>query len=148
MDSVLRALAIYVFLLVIFRVAGKRTMAQITVFDFVLLLIISEATQQAMIGQDFSITNAVLVITTLVGAERGLTWVQRRFKTVDRLLDGLPLVLVEDGKPFDDRLKAERIDIEEILAAARETQGLARLDQIKYAVLEQTGGISIIPKDS
>jgi uncharacterized membrane protein YcaP (DUF421 family) len=148
MDSVLRALAIYVFLLVIFRVAGKRTMAQITVFDFVLLLIISEATQQAMIGQDFSITNAVLVITTLVGAERGLTWVQRRFKTVDRLLDGLPLVLVEDGKPFDDRLKAERIDVEEILAAARETQGLARLDQIKYAVLEQTGGISIIPKDS
>jgi uncharacterized membrane protein YcaP (DUF421 family) len=148
MDSVLRALAVYVFLLVIFRVAGKRTMAQVTVFDFVLLLIISEATQQAMIGQDFSITNAALVITTLIGAERGLTWVQRRFKSVDRLLDGLPLVLVEDGKPFEDRLKQERIDISEILAAARQTQGLARLDQIKYAVLEQTGGISIIPKDS
>ncbi|MEA2486295.1 MAG: hypothetical protein QOD46_1406 [Actinomycetota bacterium] len=148
MDSVLRALAVYVFLLVIFRVAGKRTMAQVTVFDFVLLLIISEATQQAMIGQDFSITNAALVITTLIGAERGLTWVQRRFKSVDRLLDGLPLVLVEDGKPFEDRLKQERIDISEILAAARQTQGLARLDQIKYAVLEQTGGISIVPKDS
>jgi uncharacterized membrane protein YcaP (DUF421 family) len=147
MDSVLRALAVYVFLLVIFRVAGKRTMAQVTVFDFVLLLIISEATQQAMIGQDFSITNAVLVITTLIGAERGLTWVQRRYKTLDRLLDGLPLVLVEDGKPFDDRLKQERIDISEILAAARQTQGLARLDQIKYAVLEQTGEISIVPKE-
>jgi uncharacterized membrane protein YcaP (DUF421 family) len=147
MDSVLRALAVYVFLLLIFRVAGKRTMAQITVFDFVLLLIISEATQQAMIGQDFSITNAVLVISTLIGAERGLTWVQKRFKSVDRLLDGLPLVLVEDGKPFEDRLKQERIDISEILAAARQTQGLARLDQIKYAVLEQTGGISIVPKD-
>jgi uncharacterized membrane protein YcaP (DUF421 family) len=147
MDSVLRALSIYVFLLVIFRVAGKRTMAQITVFDFVLLLIISEATQQAMIGQDFSITNAILVITTLVGAERGLTWVQHRFKSVDRLLDGLPLVLVEDGKPFEDRLKQERVDISEILAAARQTQGLARLDQIKYAVLEQSGGISIVPKE-
>jgi uncharacterized membrane protein YcaP (DUF421 family) len=147
MDSVLRALAVYVFLLVIFRVAGKRTMAQVTVFDFVLLLIISEATQQAMIGQDFSITNAVLVISTLIGAERGLTWIQRRFQTVDRLLDGLPLVLVEDGKPFEDRLKQERIDISEILAAARQTQGLARMDQIKYAVLEQTGGISIVPKD-
>jgi uncharacterized membrane protein YcaP (DUF421 family) len=147
LDSVLRALAVYVFLLVIFRVAGKRTMAQITVFDFILLLIISEATQQAMIGQDFSITNAVLVISTLIGAERGLTWVQWRFKSVDRLLDGLPLVLVEDGKPLEDRLKQERIDISEILAAARQTQGLARLDQIKYAVLEQTGGISIVPKD-
>jgi uncharacterized membrane protein YcaP (DUF421 family) len=147
MDSVLRALAVYVFLLVIFRVAGKRTMAQVTVFDFVLLLIISEATQQAMIGQDFSITNAILVITTLIGAERGLTWIQRRFQTVDRLLDGLPLVLVQDGKPFEDRLKQERIDISEILAAARQTQGLARMDQIKYAVLEQTGGISIVPKD-
>jgi uncharacterized membrane protein YcaP (DUF421 family) len=147
MDSVLRALAVYVFLLVIFRVAGKRTMAQVTVFDFVLLLIISEATQQAMIGQDFSITNAVLVITTLIGAERGLTWVQRRFKKIDRLLDGLPLVLVEDGKPLEDRLKQERVDEEDILAAARQTQGLARMDQIKYAVLEQTGGISIVPKD-
>jgi uncharacterized membrane protein YcaP (DUF421 family) len=122
-------------------------MAQITVFDFVLLLIISEATQQAMIGQDFSLTNAMLVITTLIGAERGLTWVQRRYKSVDRLLDGLPLVLVEDGKPIEDRLKQERIDISEILAAARQSQGLARMDQIKYAVLEQTGGISIVPKE-
>jgi uncharacterized membrane protein YcaP (DUF421 family) len=146
-DSVLRALAVYVFLLVIFRVAGKRTMAQVTVFDFVLLLIISEATQQAMIGQDFSITNAVLVITTLIAAERCLTWVQARYKKIDKLLDGLPLVLVEDGKPFEDRLKQERVDEADILAAARQTQGLARMDQIKYAVLEQTGGISIVPKD-
>jgi uncharacterized membrane protein YcaP (DUF421 family) len=146
LDSVLRALAIYVFLLIIFRVAGKRTLAQITVFDFVLLLIISEATQQAMIGQDFSITNAVLVITTLVASERALTWVQRRFKRIDRLLDGLPLLLVEDGKPLEDRLRQERIDVSEILAAARQTQGLARMDQIKYAVLERSGGISIVPK--
>jgi uncharacterized membrane protein YcaP (DUF421 family) len=146
-DSVLRALAVYVFLLVIFRVAGKRTMAQVTVFDFVLLLIISEATQQAMIGQDFSITNAMLVITTLIAAERGLTWVQARYKKIDKLLDGLPLVLVEDGKPFEDRLRQERVGEDDILAAARQTQGLARMDQIKYAVLEQTGGISIVPKD-
>jgi uncharacterized membrane protein YcaP (DUF421 family) len=146
-DSVLRALAVYVFLLVIFRVAGKRTMAQVTVFDFVLLLIISEATQQAMIGQDFSITNAILVITTLIAAERGLTWVQARYKKIDKLLDGLPLVLVEDGKPFEDRLRQERVGEDDILAAARQTQGLARMDQIKYAVLEQTGGISIVPKD-
>ncbi|MDP9233955.1 MAG: DUF421 domain-containing protein [Actinomycetota bacterium] len=147
MDSVLRALAVYVFLLVIFRVAGKRTMAQVTVFDFVLLLIISEATQQAMIGQDFSITNAVLVITTLIAAERVLTWVQARYRKIDKLLDGLPLVLVEDGKPFEDRLRKERVNEDDILAAARQTQGLARMDQIKYAVLEQTGGISIVPKD-
>jgi uncharacterized membrane protein YcaP (DUF421 family) len=147
MDSVLRALTVYVFLLVIFRVAGKRTMAQVTVFDFVLLLIISEATQNAMIGQDYSLTNSMLVISTLIAAERGLTWVQRRFKKIGRLLDGLPLVLVEDGKPFEDRLKQERVDEEDILAAARQTQGLARMDQIKYAVLEQTGGISIVPKD-
>jgi uncharacterized membrane protein YcaP (DUF421 family) len=148
MDSVLRAIVMYVFLLAVFRVAGKRTMAQITVFDFVLLLIISEATQQAMIGQDFSITNAALVITTLIAAERGLTWVQRRYKSVDRLLDGMPLVLVEDGKPIEERMKQERIDISEILEAARVSQGLARMDQIKYAVLERSGGISIVPKDS
>ena len=66
MESVLRAAIVYVFLLVLFRLAGKRTLSDVTTFDFVLLLIISEATQQALLGEDFSLTNAFLVITTLI----------------------------------------------------------------------------------
>jgi uncharacterized membrane protein YcaP (DUF421 family) len=145
MDSVLRAMAIYAFLLLLFRVTGKRSMAQITAFDFVLLLIIGEATQQALLGDDFSIINAFIVIGTLMFLELGLSLVKGWVPKLDPLLDSTPLVIVEDGKVLDERISKERVDLNDILAAARERHGLERLDQIKFAVLERSGGISIIP---
>jgi uncharacterized membrane protein YcaP (DUF421 family) len=148
MDSVLRAVAIYVILLVIFRISGKRSLAQITTFDFVLLLIIGEATQQALLGEDFSMTNAFVVIVTLVGVDIGLSLLKGRSKTLERVMDDLPLVIVEDGRPLQARMDKARVDQSDVLTAARELQGLERMDQIKYAVLERNGGISIIPKAS
>ena len=146
MDSVLRAATIYIALMIIMRVAGKRSLAQITTFDFVLLLIIGEATQQALLGQDFSVTNAVIVIVTLVGLDIGLSLIKRHSKTIDKVLDDVPLVIVEDGVPLKDRMAKARVDEEDVLSAARHLQGLERLDQIRYAVLERSGGISIVPK--
>ena len=147
MDSVLRATAIYAFLLLIFRITGKRSMAQITGFDFVLLLIIGEATQQALLGNDFSIMNAFVVIATLMFLELGLSLVKGWVPKLDPVLDSTPLVIVEDGKVLDDRINQERVNLSDILAAAREHHGLERLDQIKFAVLERSGGISIIPRE-
>ncbi|MBC8119521.1 MAG: DUF421 domain-containing protein [Burkholderiaceae bacterium] len=146
MDSVIRAAAIYLGLMVILRFAGKRSLAQITPFDFVLLLIISEATQQAMLGRDISITNALIVVITLVMLDIGLSLLKRRSKTVDRLLEDVPLVIVEDGVALKDRMAKARVDEQDVLTAARHLQGIERLDQIRYAVLERSGGISIIPK--
>ncbi len=146
MDPVFRALTIYTVLLLLFRIAGRRTMAQMTNFDFVLLLIISEATQNAMIGNDYSVTNGVLVILTLVGADVLLSLFKQRSPRLEQWLDGLPLVIVENGRPLSDLMGRARIDEQDILSAARERQGLERMDQIKYAVLETSGGISIIPK--
>ena len=146
MDSVLRAATIYIALMIILRVAGKRSLAQITTFDFVLLLIIGEATQQALLGQDFSVTNAIIVIVTLVGLDIGLSLIKRHSKTIDKVLDDVPLVIVEDGVPLKDRMAKARVDEEDVLSAARHLQGLERLDQIRYAVLERSGGISIVPK--
>jgi uncharacterized membrane protein YcaP (DUF421 family) len=148
MDAVLRSFAIYVFLLLIFRLAGKRSLAQVTTFDFVLLLIISEATQQAMLGNDYSMSNAFLVILTLVGLDIALSFWKQRSPTVDRLLDGNPLIIVENGRPLKERMDKVRVDEAEVLAAARGLQGLERLEQIKYAVLERNGGITIIPKET
>ena len=148
MDSVLHAAAIYGFLLFIFRVTGKRSLAQITVFDFVLLLIIGEATQQALLGNDFSIINACLVIATLVTLDLGLSFAKERWPALALVIDGTPVVVVEHGRLLRDRADKERIDLNDVLAAARERHGLERLDQIKYAVLERSGGISIIPKDA
>lgn len=146
MDAVLRAVAIYVFLVVVFRISGKRTLAEVTTFDFVLLLIISEATQQALLGDDFSVTMAFLVITTLVGIDVFFSLLQRRFTPVNRLMSGLPLVLVDNGKLLDERMKKVRVEESEILHSARQTHGLESMDQVKYAVLETSGGISIIPR--
>jgi uncharacterized membrane protein YcaP (DUF421 family) len=146
MDSVLRAVAIYLSLLVIFRISGKRSLAQITTFDFILLLIISEATQQAMLGNDYSMTNAFVVILSLVGLDIGFSLLKGRLPTLERLLDDLPLVIVEDGRPLRERMDKARVDDSDVLTAARQLQGLERMEQIKYAVLERSGGISIIPK--
>lgn len=145
MESVMRAAVMYGALLVIFRIAGKRTMAQITTFDFVLLLVISEAAQPGLIGNDNSIRNSLLVIVTLVAIDIILAFWKHRWPAVERIVDGLPVVIVENGTPLKDRLDRERVDEEDILEAARKLHGLERMDQIKFAVLERAGGISIIP---
>ena len=145
MDAVLRAGLIYLFLFVVMRISGKRTLAQVTPFDFVLLLIIGEATQQGLIGDDFSATKAMLLIVTLVGIDIGISLLKRLWPRFALAVEGAPLVLVKDGKPIDDRLQGTRLDLGDVLESARSTQGLERLDQIKYAVLERDGSISVIP---
>ncbi len=146
MDAVFRAVFIYVFLLVIFRIAGERTLASLTTFDFVLLLIIAEATQQGLIGDDFSVIKAVLLISTLVALDIGLSLLKERWSGLDKALEGVPLVIVEDGRVLEDRMRRARVDVDDVLQAARERQGLESMEQIKYAVLERTGEISIVPR--
>ena len=146
MDAVLRAAIVYLALLLIFRVTGKRTMSQVTTFDLVLLLIISEATQQALLGEDFSITMSVLVVITLVGLDRLADFLGWRFPRLGRVIDGTPVVLIEHGRPLESRLHQHHIRMDEVLQQARSTQGLRRADEIDYAILERSGAISIIPK--
>jgi uncharacterized membrane protein YcaP (DUF421 family) len=146
MDSVLRGLAVYVILLVVFRISGKRTLAEVTTFDFVLLLIIAEVTQQALLGQDYSITNFVILVVTLLGFDILLSLVKQRWPRLDRLMEGRPLIIVEDGRPLRDRMNKARVDEEDILSSARQLHGLERMEQVKYAVLERNGHITIVPK--
>jgi uncharacterized membrane protein YcaP (DUF421 family) len=148
MDEVLRAIAIYAILMVIFRVAGKRSMAEVTPFDFVLLLIFSEALQSALVDKDSSLTIAMIVIITLVTLNIAMSLVKQRSFYIERLLEGVPIVVVEDGKLLKDRMDRARIDESDILEAARLSQGIDSLDQIRSAVLERSGGISIMPKQS
>lgn len=148
MDSVLRAAAIYFALLLLFKLSGRRSLSELTIFDFVLLLIIGEATQQALLGDDFSIVNAVVVIITLIGIDVGLSALKWRWPVFDLWLEGSPTIVVEHGVPLHSRLSAARLKVEDILEAAREKQGLERLEQIKYAIIERNGKISIIPSES
>ncbi|WP_027992728.1 DUF421 domain-containing protein [Sinorhizobium meliloti] len=146
MDSVVRGITIYFILLASLRLSGRRTVAQMTTFDFVLLLIIAETTQQALLGDDFSIVNATLLILTLFGVDIVLSYLKQWSPKIALFLDGTATVLIADGKVDERALRRARVNIEDILVAAREQQGLARLDQIKFAVLEADGGISIIPR--
>ena len=146
MESVIRAAAVYVILLALFRLAGNRSIGQITAFDFVLLLIISESIQEAMISNDYSMTNAFLVVVTLIGLDIMLSLWKQRSPRLEKILDGVPVLLMENGKINKHIMSKERVDESDILAAARELQGLERLDQIKHAVVEATGGITVVPK--
>jgi uncharacterized membrane protein YcaP (DUF421 family) len=145
MESVVRGLIVYVFLLVVFRLSGKRTLSEATAFDLVLLLIISETTQQAMVDNDHSMTNGALLILTLVGTDIVLSLLKQRLPALDPILDGTAVVLVRDGQILQDRLDRERVDTKDILEAARLQLGLENLDQVKLAVLERGGKISVVP---
>jgi uncharacterized membrane protein YcaP (DUF421 family) len=146
MDSVFRVALVYLFLMALFRLAGRRTLADVSPFDLVLLLIISELVQQAIVADDPSLTNALILCSTLVLLDIGLSLWKQRSPRIDRLIEGTPVLLVQHGAPIPDALRAMRIDESDILASARRSQGLERMSQIRFAVLEKNGGISIIPE--
>src|SRR5688572_28127295 len=129
MDIVIRAAVTYLFVWLVFRVAGKRTLSEMTTFDFVLLLIISETTQASLMDNDNSLTNTFLLIVTMVGLDIALSLWKQRSKSVQNLFDGVPLLILEDGIPIKERLTKERVDEGDILVAARKLRGLERLDQ-------------------
>jgi uncharacterized membrane protein YcaP (DUF421 family) len=140
MDAILRSAAVYLALLVIFRLAGRRPLSETTTFDLLLLLIISEAIQGVLVGDDYSFTQALLIVLTLVSLDVVLSWLKQRVPVVSRVVEGLPLVIVQNGEPLKDRMDRAKVGEDDVLQAARQ--------QIKYAVLERSGGISIIPQRS
>lgn len=148
MESVIRGAAIYFVLLIALRLSGRRTVAQMTPFDLVLLLIIAETTQQALLGDDFSLINAALLIIVLFSLDIGLSYVKQWAPRIGRIIDGTPTVLISDGKPDLRAFARARVSLEDVLTTARVEQGLERLDQIKAAVLEADGALSIIPQET
>lgn len=146
MNAVTRGVLVYLILLIVFRLSGKRTLSQTTPFEFVLLLIISETIQQALVGNDHSITNGLLLALTLVSLSIAMSLLKQWSPRADKLLDGLPVVLMEKGRLMRDRMDKVRVDEEDILEAGRALQAVERLDQIEYAVLERSGDVTVIPK--
>lgn len=146
MDSVLRGLAVYFGLLIIFRLAGRRSLAQMTPFDLVLALIISETLQQAMVGNDQSVVNALILVLTLVGSATLMSILKVKSVRIERLIDGLPVLAIENGKMREDRMAAMRVDPDDIMAAARELQAVEKLEDIQHVIVENSGKITVIPK--
>lgn len=148
MTSIIRATIVYVALLVIFRISGKRTLSNVTTFDFVLLLIISESIQQGLIDNDNSLTNALLLVLTLISLNIVFSIIKKRWPQADRVADGLPVIILSRGHPHEEVMKKERVGTEDIMHAARAAHGLRTLEDVEFAILESSGGISVIPRKS
>lgn len=143
--SSVRAAMIYGFVLLVLRLAGKRTMAQITTFDLVILLILSEAIQPAMVGDGSSMLNAFVIVGTLVAIDVALGVGKDRSPTLARWLDDVPTVLIREGVADEAAMRRVRVDLGDVMESARLHQGIMDRAQVRYAILERTGGISIIP---
>jgi uncharacterized membrane protein YcaP (DUF421 family) len=143
LEKVLRPLLIYIFLLLLFRLASKREMAQATLFDFLIILLISNVVQNAMIGADNSILGAVAGASVLVVLSSLLNRATAHSKKARILLEGRPVLLMRDGVIEESMMKNKAISHNDLLSAIRK-QGLGRLEDVGYAILELDGTISIL----
>jgi uncharacterized membrane protein YcaP (DUF421 family) len=146
METVLRVAFIYAFLMAALRVIGKREFGQLAPFDLVVLLLIPELFQQALVRDDFSITNAIIGVSTLLVLVFATSLVSYRSPRVARMIEGVPSVLVQHGRLIEHNLTRERVSPDEVLGAVHRN-GLERLAQVKWAILGADGKISVIPWD-
>jgi uncharacterized membrane protein YcaP (DUF421 family) len=147
MDIVLRSAVIFVFVMIVVRLLGRRELSKMEPFDLLILVVIADFVQQGVTQQDYSVTGAVLAVGTFGLLIVATSWLSWRFPRTRPLLDGNPVVLVEDGKPIMDNLRRERISIEELAAQAR-LQQIASMGTVRWAILETSGDISFIPKSA
>ena len=145
MDSVIKAAVVYFALWAIIRISGRRTLGEMSAFDLVLFMIIGGSTQRAITGQDYSLTNALLLVATFIVIDIALSLVELKSPFMRRVFNGMPMILVENGTLMGARLRRARITEENILESARKLHGLERIDQIKFAILEAAGDITIVP---
>jgi uncharacterized membrane protein YcaP (DUF421 family) len=147
MDIVLRSLVLFVVLVVLMRVIGRRELSSMEPFDLVVLIVVGDLVQQGVTQQDYSVTGAVLSVGTFGVLTVFVSWISFRFPRVRPVLDGRPVVLLEDGRPIEDNLRRERITLEELAAQGR-VHGIEKLERVKWAVLETGGQVSFIEKSS
>jgi len=145
MDLVLRATVIFFFLLVLVRAIGRRELSTLEPFDLILLIVLGDALQQGLTQDDYSVTGALLVVGTFAVLQVFVSWVSYHFPRTRRILQGEPIVVIDDGELIERNLKRERLTEEEVAEAARKNQ-IATLRDVRWAVLETSGEITFIKK--
>jgi uncharacterized membrane protein YcaP (DUF421 family) len=145
MDLVFRAAIGFLFVLFLTRVVGRRELSSLEPFDLILLVMIGDLVQQGITQNDFSVTGMVLVGGTIALLTVAVSYGSFRFPRLRPIRDGEPVIVLEDGTPIDRNLRRNRITHEELAAAARQ-QGVASLDDVRWAVLETSGSISFIAR--
>ena len=147
MDIAIRAVILYVFVFLLMRIVGRRELSNLQPFDIVLLIIIGDALQQGLTQSDYSLTGAMIAVGTFALLQVGTSYLSFRVRKTRPVLEGYPMVVVQDGKVIEGNLKRERITVDELAEEAR-AQQIASLDDIEWAVLETSGNLTFIPKKS
>jgi uncharacterized membrane protein YcaP (DUF421 family) len=145
MDIVLSAIVIFVLLYVLMRVIGRRELSALEPFDLILLIVVGDLVQQGLTQDDYSLTGALLAIGTIAMLVLAVSFVNFRFPRLRPLLDGEPIVIVQDGKPIEKNMRRERLTVDDLAAAAR-LQSIGSVDDVAWAVMETSGRISFIKK--
>ena len=144
-ELILRSVVVYLFLIVILRVTGKRQVGQLAPFDLVLLLVLSNAVQNSMNGGDNSLVGGIIAATTLIAVNYVVAVLTYRNKRIEALVEGRPQILIHNGKLFESVLHDARLTHHELNAALRQA-GCLNVDDVRCAMLENNGAISVIPK--
>lgn len=145
-ELLLRAALVYFALLVLLRLSGKRTVGQFTPFDLIVLMLVSEAAQNALIAGDESVTGALVVIAMLVALNWLVGFASARSKTIDALVEGRPVLIARDGAIFEDELRRRNVSVPEFRQAMRR-EGVPRDEEIRFAFLETNGDITIVSRE-
>jgi uncharacterized membrane protein YcaP (DUF421 family) len=145
MDLVIRAAVGFLFVFFLTRVVGRRELSSLEPFDLIMLVMIGDLVQQGITQNDFSVTGMLIVGSTVALLTVAVSYTGFRFPRLRPVLEGEPVIVVQDGKPIDRNLRRNRITHEELAAAARQQQ-LGSLGDVQWAVLETSGQISFIPK--
>ncbi|HET8579119.1 MAG TPA: YetF domain-containing protein [Methylomirabilota bacterium] len=144
-EKLLRSAVVYLFLLIAFRLMGKRQLGQMTAFDLVVLLIISNVVQNALIGNDNSLGGGLIGATAILLLNAGVAWLTFRYKRLERLVEHSPTVIVRHGRILRENLRQERLSLSELRSALRQ-QGVMSLRDVRYVILEEDGKLSVITR--
>ena len=145
-EVVLRTAIVYLFVVVVLRLSGKREVGQMSVLELVVILVISDAVQNSMVGENTTLWGGLVAVATLLAMDFALKAVAKRSKTLSKAIEGEPRLLVRDGRLLSRAIKEEGLETEEVRAAIR-SHGLVGPEDVRLAVLETDGSISVIPRD-
>ena len=145
MDIALRAAFLYAFVVILMRVMGRRELSSLSPLDLVLLIVLGDAIQQGMTQDDYSVTGAVIAVSTIAVVQVGISYLSFRSRRARRVLEGEPVVIIEDGKLIERNLRRERLTEDEIAEKMR-TQQIASVEDVEWGILESSGSMSFIPK--
>jgi uncharacterized membrane protein YcaP (DUF421 family) len=145
MDIVLRAVVVFVFLLLLMRIVGRRELSSLEPFDLVLLIVIGDLVQQGVTQSDHSLTGAILSAGTFGVLVVVVSYLSFRFRRLRPVIEGEPMIVIQDGRPIERNLRRERITLEELAAAARQHEIMSLAD-VQWAVLETSGQLNFIRK--